>query len=586
MSERNNELTNSKEIEPLSKETSADTSIVERGSDSPLQKQTHLPSRLESTDNVGFKLADTTPQEAVADEDTVDLVATIETEKNDESSNFDSGDTNQDGKVCATVYAPENSILADTEPEIEETGINENSTAIDPDFADIVAESLRAVTLGSGTEELDTLQPTNLEEASATDVTAFGNLFDSVDGRTAEDPDAIITDSANSKPFVQEVENSEDNATASRALTAVGSIDTKHAGEETIKTVADNFNEVSRTDDNSFSVDIIRGKNNETGSSPTDADDSTGIKPMGDKSEIVGGNSTDETSKTCDSSIIKSVAAEKEITGVKASSLRNLKTKVSCDSRKGREDCNTHEMKNCKTPSPQKAKQAGSCEKQAAPKQGSSGKKPPLHRLMMNYAELKEQVENEESKKTEGCRKSGRPRKIPDKFVAEPASIFLNPLSAKERRKQRKMLKKELKRQKEAEKKAATELRLAQKKTIMPAFEKDAMNSYATNKVQPLASSLATKTKHKNTARRGVYKTRQFPEQLILLLATKSAPKYLWWIPTSNGKAFAVDCAWFGERAMQKFFPNSSFGRIVQCLKKWLAFLFFFAVEIVCKCHA
>ena len=384
---------------------------------------------------------------------------------------------------------------------------------------------------------------------------------------------------ADTKPSVEEVENSGDNSTTPRTLTAVDSFNTKHEVLKPKKAVDDDLNTVSKADDASVLVDIVKVEDNMIDSGPADTNGSPGIKPMGDKPEIVGGNSTTETTQTYDSSVIKSIAEEKEDTDTKPSNLNNLEnkllkgrlsdTKVFYDDDKGIEGCNVPKMKECQSPLPQKAKQAESCEKQTTPKQGLSGKKPPLHRLMINYAELKEQVENEESEKAEGCRKSGRPRKIPDKFVAEPASIFLNPMSAKERKKRRKMLKKELKQQKESEKKTAMELRLAQKHPTLAALEQHAMNGYATEVVQPLASSLTPKTKQKNATRGGAYKTRQFPEQLILLLATKTTPNFLWWIPKSNGRAFAVDCAWFGEKAMQKFFPNSGFGRIVQCLKKW-----------------
>lgn len=213
----------------------------------------------------------------------------------------------------------------------------------------------------------------------------------------------------------------------------------------------------------------------------------------------------------------------------------------------------------------------------------TSPPKAPLHRLMMDYTERKEQYETEKRERAEASRKSGRPTKTPDKFVAGPASIFLNPNAFKNKdRKLRR--KKELKRQRAmAKKQAAMELKQVrnQKPPAYTSYEMEVRKKYAPGTVVDVegisnsgnrtaaVAPWSTAPPKRNVANRGNYKNRPFPEQLMLMLASRVAKSSLCWIPESNGKAFSMQYGWFSDAVMKEYFPCNPVGRIEQCLKIW-----------------
>ena len=60
-----------------------------------------------------------------------------------------------------------------------------------------------------------------------------------------------------------------------------------------------------------------------------------------------------------------------------------------------------------------------------------------------------------------------------------------------------------------------------------------------------------------------------FPVQLMLLLKSKIARGCLFWSIEGNGNTFILDCDWFSDEIMNKFFPGNQFGRITLALKRW-----------------
>lgn len=276
---------------------------------------------------------------------------------------------------------------------------------------------------------------------------------------------------------------------------------------------------------------------------------------------------------------------------------------------------------------PASAKKADQKKEKVCPR----AKKIPLHRLMVDYRERKveeqERKQQEQEDRLKDSRKSCRPKKTPDKFVAEPATCFMNPLAFKKRKKKMMLKKSSLNKRRKLElsEKALSpeqpdrpspeqvpsngdsKLPAASKHDFMPAevlsspsFPETPTSSSIVPPVQPRKMADAVmdlynrhqdaEDRHSDAAGTRVveamptlkksyikhvfagfvptddYVNKPFPEQLMALLTSGQASEAICWLP---GSSFAVDPRYFPECIMQRFFPHSHSSEITYSLRRW-----------------